>query len=80
VSGHPLLAQAALANVRAWKFAPLGEGEINSEISFEFGLRDTANGGSREQVTLDLPGVVRVQTTPPIVDTNYSALAREKEQ
>jgi TonB family protein len=79
VSGHPLLAQAALANVRAWKFAPLGDGEINSEIGFEFGLRDTANGGSREQVTLDLPGVVRVQTTPPIVDTNYSALAREKE-
>jgi len=79
VSGHPLLAQAALANVRTWKFAPLGDGEINSEISFEFGLRDAANGGSQEQVTLDLPGVIRVLTTPPIIDTNYSAVAREKE-
>jgi hypothetical protein len=55
------------------------DGEINSEISFEFGLRVAANGGSREQVTLELPGVIRVLATPPIIDTNYSALAREKE-
>ena len=75
VSGHPLLAQAALANVRAWKFAPLGNGQIKTEIDFEFGLHDAANGGSREQVTLDLPGVIRVLTTPPIIDTNYSAVA-----
>ncbi len=75
VSGHPLLAQAALANVRAWKFAPLGNGQIKTEIDFEFGLHDAANGGSREQVRLDLPGVIRVLTTPPIIDTNYSAVA-----
>src|SRR5439155_17864037 len=70
VTGHPLLAAAALANVRSWKFEPLGNGQINSEIVFEFALRDAASDGSREEVTLGLPGVIRVLTTPPIIHTN----------
>ena len=77
MTGHPLLAAAALANVRSWKFEPLGNGQINSEIVFEFALRDAASDGSREEVTLGLPGVIRVLTTPPIIHTNYAVFARK---
>jgi TonB family protein len=76
VSGHPLLAEAALRSVRAWKFEPLGSGQINSEINFEFALLDVASGGYREEVTLDLPGVIRVLVTPPIINTTVSEVAK----
>jgi hypothetical protein len=55
-----------------WKFKPLENGQMFGAIDFEFTLRDAANGGAAEEVTFDSPGVIRIVSTPPIINTqNY---------
>jgi len=74
ISGHPILAETVLASLRVWKFEPLENGQMFSAIDFEFALRNAANDGAGEEVTFNSPGVIRIVSTPPIINTqNYQS-------
>jgi len=71
-SGHPLLAEVALANIRKWKFRPPPGGAVTIEITYQFSLRDQPAPSPDEQLFFDLPLHVQILASPPEMETTYS--------
>ena len=65
LSGHPLLAEEAIQNVKQWVFKPGNPG--NLKVDYEFRLVDTADGAKpTSSVVFDLPNRVRLTEPRPI--------------
>ncbi|GAC1678672.1 MAG: hypothetical protein PVS2B2_15950 [Candidatus Acidiferrum sp.] len=77
LSGHPLLVDAAKANMLAWKFAPPGGGSKEFEFAYDFVLGDTTTSWSNEEVSLDMPQRIRIVTNPVTLDTTGSHMIAE---
>lgn len=71
-SGHPLLAEVALANIRKWTFRPPKGGAITIEVTYEFVLRGQPEASPNEEFFFDLPNHVLIVANPPEVQTMYS--------
>lgn len=69
--GHPLLGQTALDHAKAWKFAAL-ESPVELDITYKFVLRK-ADEGNFTLVSFDAPGEIRVESSPPIIDTEAAS-------
>jgi TonB family protein len=66
-SGHPLLAQAALAHVRTWKFKPPSGGAVTIEMIYDFVVQ---SGAPQEgQTSFDFPNHVRIVAGPLTVES-----------
>lgn len=74
VSGHPLLKQVAIDNAATWKFAAL-DGPAELDLTYTFELGD-AGLGSGTVVKFDVPGEIRIQSSPAIIDTIASEKGR----
>ena len=67
VSGPPILADAARANIKTWLFESPGHGEL--DVSYEFRLeRPAVSYLPRSKVILDLPDRVLIVSRLPEVD------------
>jgi len=64
-SGHPLLRQAAMDNVKTWKFAPHEAGTF--EVTFRYKL-------SGETESLECPGIVTLEASPPELIIDYATI------
>ena len=73
LSGHPLLAQAAIDNMRTWKFEPLEGSTAEFDITYEFSLRGEAEIERRGQMSFPSPERILILGNPPIMYSNYSA-------
>jgi hypothetical protein len=74
VSGHPLLVQVALTDVKSWKFAPIQDGPIEIELNFDFLMRDKESQTAEEEVSIDSP-MRRVVVSPVIPTVSYGSNA-----
>jgi hypothetical protein len=75
VSGHPLLVQVALTDVKSWKFAPIQDGPIEIELNFDFLMRDKESQTAEEEVSIDSPMRIRVAVSPVIPTVSYGSNA-----
>jgi TonB family protein len=72
VSGHPLLVQAALDNLKKWKFQP-GESQ-EMEITYHFKVNGTPGNYPQSECTFDLPNSVTISSRPfPIDNQNATS-------
>jgi TonB family protein len=66
-TGHPLLREAVLNNIRTWKFRPSLSGSFRLDVTYTFVLEgDPVEGFSVSKVVFDLPNQVRVTTRRPV--------------
>jgi TonB family protein len=70
-SGHPILLQAAEANLKAWKFQA-GESQ-EMEITYHFKLRENSSGSAQTQCAFDFPDSVTISSNAPPVAINYTS-------
>ena len=71
-TGHPLLAAAAIANLRRWKFRPPTGRAVPIEVTYEFVVRSGAAASSTERMSFDFPNHVRVEAGPLEVEPQAS--------
>lgn len=69
ITGHPLLKEVSVANLRKWKFQPNSGAESRIEVIYEFALEDSAPYPG-EDISYDLPNHIRIRSSrpPPISD------------
>jgi TonB family protein len=73
-TGHPLLRETVLNNIRKWKFRPLPSGSFRLDVTYTFVLEgNPLEGFSASKVVFDLPNQVRVTTRPPRSDHSSPA-------
>jgi TonB family protein len=70
-SGHPLLSEAALTNIRKWKFQPTPH-SFTIEVTYEFVLMGPDEVSPNEQVSFDLPHHVLIVASPSQTETERS--------
>ncbi len=75
ISGHPLLQQAALDSVRAWKFAPINKSR-DVEIVCTFAFLDRSSDLGVGETFVEGPQHLRILSTVPIIQTIYVEEAR----
>jgi TonB family protein len=66
-TGHPLLRKAAEDNARTWKFAPHKPGTFH--VTFRYKL----SSGNVDVEFLELPAVVEIDASPPVVSLDNVA-------
>ena len=71
-SGPQLLAEAAIRNLRTWKFRPPAGGAVTIEVTYQFALRDQPGPSTDEQIFFDLPLHVRILASAPEIQTTTS--------
>jgi TonB family protein len=67
LSGHPLLSQATLENIKTLKFAPFGSEPVEIQVAYVFALLDDLN--AHRGWSLDTAGQIRVFSAPPFIET-----------
>ena len=75
-SGHPLLADVALANIRKWTFRPPKSGATTIEVTYEFVLRSQPEPFPNEEFSFDFPDHVRISVSPPVPTADYLSSPR----
>lgn len=69
ISGHPLLAEAARAPVKNWKFEPGKEERKDFELTIEFRFYEPAKERARQTISVASPLHLTVTTAAPVVMT-----------
>jgi TonB family protein len=65
ISGHPLLAEEAVRNIKLWQFKPGTASNLN--LTYQFKLEEPTPGAKpTSTVTFDLPNRVRLTESRPI--------------
>ena len=67
-SGHPLLAQSALENVKTWRFAGQSERTITFEFTIEGSARTNDDYYRYGKIVFHLPNLVEVIVPPLLVE------------
>jgi TonB family protein len=67
LSGHPILIGPVESSVRSWKFEPIPAGPVEFDLTYQFALRDKESEHPDEEITFDIPGQVRIVSSPPIM-------------
>lgn len=73
-SGHPLLVQPAIENLRTWRFQPDGKPEL--KVTYHFRVDGPPTDYPSTSCEFDLPDSATIITSPPVV--NWSATPEPK--
>ena len=68
VSGHPMLVQEALSNVRKWRFKPASAKEATMVYDFQLGKNACPQGLRVSSFAFELPNLVTITTCAPMVN------------
>jgi hypothetical protein len=80
LSGHPILAAAATANLKKWRFQP-GPQDDEVKVTYHFKIEGKGvYGYVPTKCEFDLPDSVTAITSPPGVETNYSSKKKHKSE
>lgn len=72
ISGHPILIQGALKNIKKWSFQPNKQGAVVIVYKFRILSADCAEG-NQQFFTLELPNFVTVSACPIHLQTQTSS-------
>ena len=78
LTGHPLLAQTAIENLRTWRFQPGPKGQV--KITYHFVIEGEESDYSQDVTKFDFPDSVTVSVHPPVVDIYPSPLGKSKKK
>lgn len=70
-TGHPLLGEVVLANIRKWRFQPTPH-SFTTEITYEFTLSGEDGPSPSEQVIFDLPHHVQIVASAVRIEAQRS--------
>jgi TonB family protein len=76
-TGHPLLKEVSVANLRKWKFRPNSVDDSRIEVTYVFALEDTAPSLG-EDVSYDLPNHIRIRSSPPPPISDPAPILKKK--
>jgi hypothetical protein len=62
--GNPLLASAAISNIKTWKFDNTTNASFTTTFTYELEKEETAEA-SNPKIELELPAVVKITAKPP---------------
>lgn len=68
-SAHPILINAALENVRTWKFRPDADAKFSVTYIYLLTKKRSASGNPR--IEMELPYLVKITAQPPQTTVNY---------
>lgn len=74
-SGHPVLAQAAVANIQSWRFYPLVNATFTTKFTYKLEDKEPLDP-QNPKVELQLPLLAKITAVPVLLDTKarYSGL------
>lgn len=78
-TGHPLLAKAAVENIKTWRFQSGAEGEVKVTYHFKLDEKPTP-GYFPGTCKFDLPDSVTVAVPTPELNTDYSSKQKPKSE
>ncbi|HET9184486.1 MAG TPA: TonB family protein [Candidatus Angelobacter sp.] len=68
-SVHPILINAALENVRTWKFRP--DANAKFSVTYIYLLKKKRSASGNPRIEMELPYLVKITAQPPQTTTNY---------